>query len=247
MSNTILHHMMQVSELLHAARLWSDAQQLSSSEPEIAAAQQLQLLLAQVGHCNPAALRPCSTRQTTCYYVACERCQSLCILYIVSPVLQAQHCITNVHACSCSTAAVAMIARHWLLIHMHCIVLWYGCAGSAPASAPTDAVTFRLVPEVKEVPAESTTVKVVVSLKATSEVSNPANIALVTVVDKSSSMGGSKIELVRDTVQFVAEQLGPQDALGLVTYSRKVSREVFCREGPDVGYQSWVEGSLEGG
>jgi Mg-chelatase subunit ChlD len=60
---------------------------------------------------------------------------------------------------------------------------------------------------------------VVISLKAASEVAQPANVALVAVVDKSGSMQGSKMELVRGTVDFLAEQLSKEDALGLVTYS----------------------------
>jgi Mg-chelatase subunit ChlD len=63
---------------------------------------------------------------------------------------------------------------------------------------------------------------VVISLKATSEVSKAANVALVAVVDKSGSMQGRKMELVRGTVDFLAEQLSKDDALGLVTYSDKV-------------------------
>jgi Mg-chelatase subunit ChlD len=62
----------------------------------------------------------------------------------------------------------------------------------------------------------------VISLKATSEVAKPANVALVAVVDKSGSMQGSKIELVRGTVDFLTEQLTKEDALGLVTYSNQV-------------------------
>lgn len=55
----------------------------------------------------------------------------------------------------------------------------------------------------------------------------PANVALVAVVDKSGSMQGSKIELVRNTVEFLGDMLGPQDALGLVTYSDQVSRDML--------------------
>jgi hypothetical protein len=35
-------------------------------------------------------------------------------------------------------------------------------------------------------------------------------------------MQGRKMELVRGTVDFLAEQLSKEDALGLVTYSDKV-------------------------
>jgi hypothetical protein len=53
-------------------------------------------------------------------------------------------------------------------------------------------------------------------------VAQPANVALVAVVDKSGSMQGSKMELVRGTVDFLAEQLSKEDALGLITYNHKV-------------------------
>jgi hypothetical protein len=70
--------------------------------------------------------------------------------------------------------------------------------------------------------------QVVISLKATSEVIKPANVVLVAVVDKSGSMEGRKIELVRGTVDFLAEQLSKDDALGLVTYSDQVGHSAAC-------------------
>uniref|UniRef100_A0A383VXD5 VWFA domain-containing protein n=1 Tax=Tetradesmus obliquus TaxID=3088 RepID=A0A383VXD5_TETOB len=100
-------------------------------------------------------------------------------------------------------------------------------AGRSGAAKPQDeAVKFKLVPEYKEVAAGPTSLKVVISLQATSEVAKPANVALVAVVDKSGSMGGSKMALVKDTVDFLAEQLGSQDAWGLVTYSDLAKRDL---------------------
>ncbi|WIA15376.1 hypothetical protein OEZ85_002038 [Tetradesmus obliquus] len=100
-------------------------------------------------------------------------------------------------------------------------------AGGSGAAKPQDeAVKFKLVPEYKEVAAGPTSLKVVISLQATSEVAKPANVALVAVVDKSGSMGGSKMALVKDTVDFLAEQLGSQDAWGLVTYSDLAKRDL---------------------
>jgi Mg-chelatase subunit ChlD len=54
-------------------------------------------------------------------------------------------------------------------------------------------------------------------------VAKPANVALVAIVDKSGSMLGRKMHLVKGTVDFLADQLAAEDALGLVTYSDQVS------------------------
>ncbi|KAF6256340.1 hypothetical protein COO60DRAFT_1658259 [Scenedesmus sp. NREL 46B-D3] len=89
----------------------------------------------------------------------------------------------------------------------------YAVPGAAELAE--EAVTFKVVPEYKEVAAGSTAVKVVIALTATAEVIKPANVALMAILDKSSSMVGSKMELVRGTVDFLAEQLSARDALGL--------------------------------
>lgn len=49
-----------------------------------------------------------------------------------------------------------------------------------------------------------------------------APLRLVAVLDKSGSMGGSKIRLVRKTMLFVLKNLGSQDAIGLVEFDSDV-------------------------
>eukprot|EP00878_Enallax_costatus_P013330 GHUV01013936.1.p1 GENE.GHUV01013936.1~~GHUV01013936.1.p1 ORF type:complete len:518 (+),score=181.63 GHUV01013936.1:107-1660(+) len=92
-------------------------------------------------------------------------------------------------------------------------------AAAEASNNPAEAITVKLVPEFEEVANQELKFKVVISLKAASDVVKPANVALMAVVDKSGSMQGQKIELVKGTVEFLAEQLGANDALGLVTYS----------------------------
>ena len=51
-------------------------------------------------------------------------------------------------------------------------------------------------------------------------------VSLSAVIDKSGSMAGSKLELVKRTCQFVLAQLGPKDKLGLVEYDSEVNELV---------------------
>jgi hypothetical protein len=62
-----------------------------------------------------------------------------------------------------------------------------------------------------------------VSLQAPAfEPTERSNIDVVTVVDKSGSMSGEKIGLVRETLHFVVDQLKDADRLGIVSYDTNV-------------------------
>jgi von Willebrand factor type A domain len=50
-----------------------------------------------------------------------------------------------------------------------------------------------------------------------------AGVDLVVVVDRSYSMSGQPIELVRETLDFVVRQLGPNDRLSVVSYGSDVT------------------------
>ncbi len=47
-------------------------------------------------------------------------------------------------------------------------------------------------------------------------------IDIVCVIDKSGSMAGSKLDLVKDTLEFVVEQLKPSDRISIVTFDTDV-------------------------
>lgn len=66
----------------------------------------------------------------------------------------------------------------------------------------------------------------VVSLNAEEIIddSDKQGMDIIAVLDVSSSMGGSKISLVRETMQFVAEVLTEQDRLSIVSFSSAASR-----------------------
>jgi hypothetical protein len=53
-------------------------------------------------------------------------------------------------------------------------------------------------------------------------------ICLSAVLDRSGSMKGKKLELVKDAASFVASRLNRQDRLGLVLYDDKVSSKHYC-------------------
>lgn len=68
------------------------------------------------------------------------------------------------------------------------------------------------------------TVDVLVTLKAprSEEETNRSEICLSAALDRSGSMSGRKLDLVKRTMQFVARQLEEDDKLGLVTYETEV-------------------------
>jgi Mg-chelatase subunit ChlD len=49
-----------------------------------------------------------------------------------------------------------------------------------------------------------------------------APIDIVCVIDKSGSMRGEKMELVKSTLKFMLEQLGPEDRVALVAFDSDV-------------------------
>eukprot|EP00029_Vermamoeba_vermiformis_P002675 TRINITY_DN1304_c0_g1_i1.p1 TRINITY_DN1304_c0_g1~~TRINITY_DN1304_c0_g1_i1.p1 ORF type:complete len:554 (+),score=136.71 TRINITY_DN1304_c0_g1_i1:55-1662(+) len=54
------------------------------------------------------------------------------------------------------------------------------------------------------------------------EESKRAPIDLVTVIDRSGSMAGDKIKLVRETLEFVVKQLKTEDKLGIVLFDSSI-------------------------
>jgi len=50
-------------------------------------------------------------------------------------------------------------------------------------------------------------------------------IDIVAVIDRSGSMQGGKLELVKKTLEFVVSQLNEKDRLGLITYSSEITTD----------------------
>ncbi|KXZ48129.1 hypothetical protein GPECTOR_30g225 [Gonium pectorale] len=96
-----------------------------------------------------------------------------------------------------------------------------------PAAQRADALTLSLVPEYDQYGvASGETLRAVVSIKAAPEASRRAHVALTCVLDRSGSMSGERIELVRDTAHFLVDQLTSDDYLGLVSYSSTVREDL---------------------
>jgi len=53
-----------------------------------------------------------------------------------------------------------------------------------------------------------------------------APIDLIAVIDKSGSMRGQKLDLVKEALKFMLEQLKPDDCLSLVTFDSEVKLEI---------------------
>ncbi|CAD6222431.1 unnamed protein product [Miscanthus lutarioriparius] len=78
---------------------------------------------------------------------------------------------------------------------------------------------------------------VLVHAKAPSDVAR-APLDLVTVLDVSASMKGQKLELLKQAMCFLIDQLGPADRLSVVTFSRHASRLTRLARMSDAGKAS---------
>ncbi|PIN24429.1 hypothetical protein CDL12_02833 [Handroanthus impetiginosus] len=113
-----------------------------------------------------------------------------------------------------------------------------------PMSSCSQKVSIRAVPERSAVAAsESVSLfSVLVGLKAPSlsddaRSSQRAAIDLVTVLDVSGSMRGSKLALLKQAVHFVIDNLGPSDRLSIVAFSHQTRRILPLRRMTENGYQ----------
>ena len=104
------------------------------------------------------------------------------------------------------------------------------CTGAAaqqsshPPSQP--CLNASLVPEYSQYSSDSKgPAFAVLSLLAPPEAkeASRAPVHLTAVLDQSGSMGGSKLELVKATTDFMATQLTKSDMLSIVSYDSEVS------------------------
>ena len=109
---------------------------------------------------------------------------------------------------------------------------WVMCSsGESPADATPGSgskclLTASLVSEFSQYSSASKgPVFAVLSLIAPPEAeeSRRAPVRLAGVIDKSGSMSGPKLELVKATTEFMSNQLTQRDMLGLVAYDSDVS------------------------
>uniref|UniRef100_A0A8R7P864 VWFA domain-containing protein n=1 Tax=Triticum urartu TaxID=4572 RepID=A0A8R7P864_TRIUA len=76
---------------------------------------------------------------------------------------------------------------------------------------------------------------VLVHAKAPSSEAARASLDLVTVLDVSGSMAGSKLALLKKAMGFVIDNLGPADRLSVVSFSDNASRLIRLARMSDAG------------
>ncbi|KAL5699961.1 hypothetical protein ACHQM5_025473 [Ranunculus cassubicifolius] len=74
------------------------------------------------------------------------------------------------------------------------------------------------------VPIEETPLKVLLELKGIGSDEGRLGVDLVTILDISGSMKGTKIEKMQLAMQFLVQKLGPTDRLSVVTFNRRAER-----------------------
>lgn len=118
-------------------------------------------------------------------------------------------------------------------------------SADATSSSPPDSsksVTVKAVPEFPAIASSAPVSKfaVLVGVRAPplcddAPNSKRAPIDLVTVLDVSGSMEGSKLSLLKRAVQFVIQNLGPSDRLSIVVFSSNARRIFPLRKMTDRG------------
>ncbi|EFJ50865.1 hypothetical protein VOLCADRAFT_103646 [Volvox carteri f. nagariensis] len=98
--------------------------------------------------------------------------------------------------------------------------------GAATAAEEVDVLSISVVPEYDQYGLEAEAVRAVVSIKAIADVPERARVALTCVLDRSGSMSGGPIRLVRETCHFLIDQLTSDDFLGLISYAHDVREDL---------------------
>lgn len=70
-------------------------------------------------------------------------------------------------------------------------------------------------------------------LKNTNHIRSPVNLILC--IDKSGSMSGKKMELVKESMHFIVDQLTDQDRIALITFNTEVSVDAKFTSMSDFG------------
>lgn len=96
-----------------------------------------------------------------------------------------------------------------------------------PGIAGDGAITATTASEFNKYSLCDTTLTVLIKLKATeAEEGARADVSVTSVVDRSSSMRGTKIGLLKSTNQFFIDELKQEDLFGLVSFSSSAREDV---------------------
>ncbi|MED6158034.1 hypothetical protein PIB30_028962 [Stylosanthes scabra] len=107
-------------------------------------------------------------------------------------------------------------------------------------------IEIKTYPEVSAVPMSSShdNFAVLIHLKAPragTKQNSRASVDLVTVLDVSGSMGGTKIALLKRAMGFVIQNLGPSDRLSVIAFSSTARRIFPLRQMTDTGRQQALQ------
>lgn len=89
-------------------------------------------------------------------------------------------------------------------------------------------LSLSYTPEYPYYPVEEVDFSHVITIKAPASIkaADRAPISLTAVLDRSGSMAGNKMELVKKSTEFMVEQLQEGDYVGVVSYSNDVTQDV---------------------
>lgn len=90
------------------------------------------------------------------------------------------------------------------------------------------ALSLSYVPEYPYYPVLETEFSHVITIKAPEAIADAdrAPVSLTAVLDRSGSMSGSKIDLLKRSTEFLVDQLQDGDSIGVVSYASDVSEDV---------------------
>lgn len=90
-------------------------------------------------------------------------------------------------------------------------------------------LTSSYVPEYEHYPLKAQQFKFIFSIEApcASNMVDRAPVSISTVLDRSGSMTGDKIELLKNSVEYLIDILSDGDSLGIISYSSNVNFQLI--------------------
>lgn len=108
-----------------------------------------------------------------------------------------------------------------------CLLIWLELTfcGWLGASEDAYSLAFSYIPEYPYYPVEETQFSHVITIQAPSALDSAdrAPVSVTAVLDRSGSMAGDKLELLKKSTEFLVESLQEGDSFGVVSYSVDVS------------------------
>ncbi|GMH34402.1 hypothetical protein BSKO_02236 [Bryopsis sp. KO-2023] len=107
-------------------------------------------------------------------------------------------------------------------------VLQQGRASVSAEGGGSTALSLSVIPEFPYIPVVETDFSHVITIQAPQAIANAdrAPVSLTAVLDRSGSMSGSKIDLLKRSTEFLVDQLQEGDSIGIVSYASEVSEDV---------------------